>query len=170
MSHTYSRRIRDLDGPAVSRSLAASVLGTLAVAMVCVCFSASGGASERPAAAEPAAGSHGTVTCSALAAGTGVVPKFDLSECTHKMKTDGRGVYREPGSGGVVKWASGQTTTLSDVNTSEAIGGCPPNGDLYYMTGTFTNSWGGSGTFAAGWCLSRQGPYLDYAFTGPFEI
>ncbi len=114
------------------------------------------------------------MTCSALAAGRGVVPKFDLSECTHKMKTDGRGVYREPGSGGVVKWASGQTTTLSDVNTSEAMGACPQNGqeydDLYYMTGTFTNSWGGSGTFAAGWCLSPQGPYLDYAFTGPFEI
>jgi hypothetical protein len=54
---------------------------------------------------------------------------------------------------------------LSDVNTSEAIGACPPNGqeyhDLYYMTGDFTNSWGGSGTFAAGWCLSSQGPYLD---------
>ena len=77
-----------------------------------------------------------------------------------------------PGEGGVVKWASGQTTTLSDVNTSEGIGGCPPNGpgyhDFYDMTGTFTNSWGGSGTFDAGWCLSPQGPYLD--FGGPFDI
>jgi hypothetical protein len=74
----------------------------------------------------------------------------------------------------VVTWASGKTTTLSDVKTSEAIGGCPPNGqayhDLQFMTGTFTNSGGGSGTFAAGWCLSPKGPYLDPLVAGPFEI
>lgn len=186
MPHIHSRRTWDLDGPAVRRSHrgqalatarrgpAASVLGALAVAMVCLCFPASGGASERPAAAEPAGAGPGIVNCRALAGGKGAVQKFDLSECTHKAKTGGSGVYRYPGSGGVVTWSSGRTTTLSDVNTSESMGACPPNGqayhDLYYMTGTFTNSWGGSGTFSAGWCLSPKGPYLDPSVTGPFDI
>ena len=189
MSRTYSRRSRDFDEPAVRRSHlghalpavrrgpAASVLGALAVAVVCLCFPASGGASERRAAAEPAAEGRETVTCNALAwrpRGTSSEGKWNLSECTHKGRTDGRGVYPNPGEGGVVKWASRQTTTLSDVNLGEAIGACPANGqayhDLYYMTGNFTNSWGGSGTFAAGWCLSPRGPYLDYAFTGNFQI
>jgi hypothetical protein len=186
MSHTCSRRTRDLHGQPVRRShrghvllamksgLAASVLGSLVVAMVFSCFPASGGASDRPAAAEAAAGDRGTVTCSTLAWGRGVEPKFVLSRCTHEGKTGGRGKYPLPGAGGVVKWASGQTTTLSNVDSSEAIGACPANGqeyhDLYYMTGTFTNSWGGSGTFAAGWCLSPKGPYLDPLVTGPFEI
>jgi hypothetical protein len=187
MSHTCSRPTRDFDGqavrrcrpgqvlPAVRGGLAASALGTLAVAMVFLCFPASGGASERPAAAEPAAAGRWTVTCSGIAWGTrGVESKFVLSKCTHPGKTDGRGKYPVPGAGGVVTWASGRTTTLSNINTSEGIGACPPNGqayhDLYSMTGTFTNSWGGSGTFATGWCLSPKGPYLDPLVTGPFEI
>ena len=189
MSHTHRlSRTRDFNGQMVRRSqpgrtfpalrrtsLAASVPGTLAVGMICLCFPASSGASERPAATVPAAANQGNVTCSGLAWGQkGSEAKFDLSKCTHEGKTGGRGKYPLPGSGGVVTWASGQTTTLSNVNTSEAIGGCPPDGqayhDLYYMRGTFTNSWGGSGSFAAGWCLSPKGPYLDRDVTGAFEI
>jgi hypothetical protein len=184
MSYTCSRRTRDLDGQAVRHShlghalpamrigLAASVLGTVAVAMACLCLPASGGASERPAAARSAAG-HGIVTCSALAWGRGVESKFVLSKCTHTGKTGGSGKYPFPESG-VVTWASGKTTTLSNVNISEGIGACPANGqayhDLYSMTGTFTNSWGDSGTFATGWCLSPKGPYLNPLVTGPFQI
>lgn len=184
MRHAYSRWTRHFEEPAVCRShpghtlpavrrgLAASTIATLVVAMVCLFFPASGGASEKSAAVEPAGGTVGIVKCSALAVAGRKVPKFALSECTHKGKTDGSGLYPDPGEGGVVTWASGQTTTLSDVSLSEGIGACPPNGpgyhDFYGMTGTFTNSWGGSGNFDAGWCLSPNGPYLD--FGGPFDI
>lgn len=182
--HVDSRRARHFDARAVCRAhpgqamvavrrgLAASAIATLVVAMGFLFFPVSGGASEKPAAMEPAAGAGGIVKCSALAVAGRKVSKFALSECTHKGKTDGRGLYPNPGEGGVVTWASGQTTTLSEVSLSEGIGSCPPNGpgyhDFYDMTGTFTNSWGGSGTFDAGWCLSPKGPYLE--FGGPFDI
>jgi hypothetical protein len=60
--HAYSRRTRHLEEPALCRShlghalaamrrgLAASTTATLVVAMVCLFFPASGGASEKPAA------------------------------------------------------------------------------------------------------------------------
>ncbi len=158
--------------PDVMRRVTASALGTLAVASACLVLPASAGASERSAVAERAAGAGGIVKCSALTAAGRSVYKFALSECTHKAKTDGRGSYANPGQGSVVKWASGQTTTLSNVEVSEGIDACPPNGpgyhDFYGMTATFTNSWGGSGSLDTGWCQSPRGPYLE--FGGPFYI
>ncbi len=153
----------------IGRLMLPAVFLLLAASSTLLPVASTAGATGGSAAAVVATGEKGLVQCQALRGGL----TLHVSECSLVTKTGGSGKYSTIGkTHGLVEWASGRTTTLSNTSINEAIGACPPHGpgyhDLYDFSGDFVNNWGhdAQGSFYTGWCLSPSGSYLE----GPFEI